>query len=158
MIITSETMSALNALLNLPATGHEQDWAIELADKSRLAEFLKFIENESLSPQYKHAMMELILASYDDYLLDRQDEQDKMWLEIKQVLDRDRTMYFDLLHYWSLADRKSDDTGFNITPLVRNYLRQNILTKEQVELVNDARKQVKENPGSFLDWDDARGR
>ncbi len=32
----------------------------------------------------------------------------------------------------------------------------NVLNKEQIELVNEARKQIKENPDSFLDWDEAR--
>jgi hypothetical protein len=32
----------------------------------------------------------------------------------------------------------------------------NILTPEQIELVNEARKQLLENPDSYIDWEVAR--
>jgi hypothetical protein len=39
---------------------------------------------------------------------------------------------------------------------IENSQQKNVLTQRQIDLVNEARKQIKENPGSFLDWDDAR--
>ena len=39
---------------------------------------------------------------------------------------------------------------------VENPIQENILTEKQIELVNEARKQIKENPDQFSDWEEAR--
>jgi len=55
-------------LLLLPTSGKEQDWDIELADAIRLDEFLNVLDHQHLSDDQKHALMALIIASYDDFL------------------------------------------------------------------------------------------
>jgi len=39
---------------------------------------------------------------------------------------------------------------------VENSTEENVLTAKQIDLVKEAHKQIKENPDSFLDWDEAR--
>ncbi len=41
--------------------------------------------------------------------------------------------------------------GFSV-----QHAPKDMLTEKQVEMVNEARKGIKDNPSSFLDWDDAR--
>jgi len=48
------------------------------------------------------------------------------------------------------------DLAKNLGFTIENTKQKNILTEKQIELVNEARKQIKENPDSFTDWDDAR--
>lgn len=56
----------LNTALLLPATGQEQDWEVELADKTRIAEFLDFHEGNDLSEPCRTALMALILSSFEE--------------------------------------------------------------------------------------------
>ncbi len=44
----------------------------------------------------------------------------------------------------------------NLGFTIEGSLPKNILTEKQIDLVNEARKQIKENPDSFKDWDEAR--
>jgi len=48
------------------------------------------------------------------------------------------------------------DLAKNLGFTVENSTEKNVLTDKQIDLVKDARKQIKENPDSFLDWDEAR--
>jgi hypothetical protein len=42
--------------------------------------------------------------------------------------------------------------GFNVDKKVQG----SVLTEEQIKMVNDERKKIKENPEHFIDWVDAR--
>jgi len=48
------------------------------------------------------------------------------------------------------------DLAKNLGFTIEKNTEKNLLTENQMGLVNDARKQIKENPNSFLDWDEAR--
>ncbi len=48
------------------------------------------------------------------------------------------------------------DLANNLGFTIENSTQKSVLTQKQIDLVNEARKQIKENPDSFLDWDDAR--
>lgn len=68
----------VNRLLSLPVTGREQDWEIELADSTRLDEFLNLFESGRLDLEGRSALALLILFSITyaaepvgDQLMDR---------------------------------------------------------------------------------------
>ena len=48
------------------------------------------------------------------------------------------------------------DLAKNLGFTVEKSIQKNVLTEKQIDLVNEARKQIKENPDQYLDWDDAR--
>jgi hypothetical protein len=59
----------------------------------------------------------------------------------------------------NIPDNKVDfftDLVKNLGFTIENPVQKNVLTDKQMELVNDARRQIKENPDSFLDWEEAR--
>jgi riboflavin kinase/FMN adenylyltransferase len=58
-------VARLNQLLDLPASGREQDWEIELADPERLPEFLDAFESASLTMEERAALGALIVGSVD---------------------------------------------------------------------------------------------
>ncbi len=122
MIPNRETIESINKILQLPANGNEQDWALELADKSRILEFIQILDSNQLSEMGKYAIMELILASYDDYLQDKEDGNNFMWETIKGRLDKDCGIYDEMLNYWALLNENDEDI-FRVTPLVRSYLK-----------------------------------
>jgi len=48
------------------------------------------------------------------------------------------------------------DLATNLGFRIENNLQKNVLTQMQIELVEKARKNIKDNPESFLDWEEAR--
>ena len=125
MMINRKIILRVSKLLNLAADGNEQDWSIEFADKSRITEFIKIISSMALSPSERYALVSLILASYDDYLLNEIDKADTLWNQIIKVLDNNRGKYDELLNYWALWGEENKENWFNITFLTRNYLSKN---------------------------------
>jgi hypothetical protein len=124
MVITTQTIDYLNKLLNLPAKGGEQDWAIELADRFRITEFLKIIQSEKLLPTDKYAIMSLVLASYEDLLQNGSDHNFQLWEKIVDTLSDNPNLYKDLLNYWAIWDESDTNNQFMITNLVREYQKQ----------------------------------
>lgn len=119
MILKKEIIEPLSKELLLPYTGIEQDWDIEMADSSRIDEFIKFYKDRSLCDNQKVALMSLILSSYDDFLNNNNLEVDKRWNEIKSIIKSERLIFVDLVEYWSLSNEIVQDNFFRITPLLR---------------------------------------
>ncbi len=58
-----------------------------------------------------------------------------------------------------IPDNKIDffiDLANNLGFRIENNLQKNVLTPRQIELVEEARKNIKDNPDSYLDWEEAR--
>ena len=48
------------------------------------------------------------------------------------------------------------DLAKNLGFTIEKSKHKSVLTEKQIDLVNQARQQLKENPDSYLDWDEAR--
>lgn len=107
--------------LNIPYTSSNQDWEIEFADKSRIAEFINFF-NTLTDPNEKHVLMSLLLASYDDYLAEDANVNQTIWNAIVSLLDKDLNEYNDILDHWAIWNELDELELFDITPAVRAYL------------------------------------
>lgn len=117
MILRQETLERLSKLLNLPFTGTEQDWDIEMADQNRIDEFIIFYNEVELTEEMKYATMSLIVASYDDFLNSQELDKDDRWDEIKKLLISEKTVFKDLIEYWAVESEEID--FFRVTPLLR---------------------------------------
>lgn len=120
VLLKKEAIESLNDKLSLPATGIEQDWEVELADPNRVTEFLSYYKNHTLSSDEKKALMSLILASYDDFLHEKNSNTVQIWNDIKQTIESDHDLLTDLINYWSLPDEADSQNWFKITSLIRN--------------------------------------
>lgn len=58
--------SIINRLLNLPATGNEQDWEIELADPTKIDEMLDVFELSNIDFESKSALALLVISSMEE--------------------------------------------------------------------------------------------
>ena len=117
-ILKKRAVEAISQKLNLSVTGSEQDWDIELADPTRINEFLTvFKQDSSLDSEQKYTLMALILASYEDALQEGKPLVDN-WEYIKETLKDDLT-YSDLVDYWSLPTDSNEVNLFKITPYIR---------------------------------------
>ncbi len=102
--------------------GDEQDWPVELANKLRVGEFIKFILEQPLSLELRKAVMALILTSYEDLSFSDEDKNLEVWKKVVEVLNIFKGQFDHLLTYWALWDEESQENWFSITPLVRGYL------------------------------------
>ena len=116
MIPKKETIATLSKKLSLPYTGTEQDWDIEMADSSRIKEFIDLYHQYDLAFEERVALISLIIASYDDFLNENNVEIDCRWDAIKAMLAKDRIHFVELINYWSLYN---ETDIFRITPLMR---------------------------------------
>ncbi len=116
---SADAIAFLNRALDLPASGNEQDWEVELADKSRIAEFLDFYETNELAPEQRFALMSLVLASLDDLATASQLDE-SLWQRTALLITRDRKLFDHLVEYW--ANVHCADDGFAISHLVRSIL------------------------------------
>lgn len=116
-ILTSETIKKLNVLLNLPYMEWMQDWDIELADPSRLEEFIKIYLQEPLTSDEKRALMSLIIASFEGGLKENGSDP-VQWGKIRGLLEKDYDLHEQAVSYWSCLDADLIDE-FTISPLMR---------------------------------------
>lgn len=105
-----------------------QDWPLEVADPSRLDEFIDLLKDAE-GDDDRFALMELVL-----YSLDVADpaKQREAWRPIETMLEREPGLYAREIIYWSLGDETDDGTwklddldeneGYSITPLMRPLL------------------------------------
>lgn len=115
---TRQAMDKFNQLLNLHEDKYMQDWEIELADDTRLDEFLECYHNHAETNEEKFTLMSLIIASFDDYYWE--DENSMMWKKIETLLLVDRDLFKPLIEYWCVWDGGDDpECYFNISPLMR---------------------------------------
>lgn len=117
MILRKEIIEQLSKELSLPYMGFEQDWDVELADKNRVDEFISFYNDNDLSTEMKYATMSIILASYDDFLNDKELDRDYRWYEIEKILKSEKEVFRDLIEYWTIDSEV--ENAFRITPLIR---------------------------------------
>lgn len=119
--ITKNAIESLNKKLQLPKFGpYSQDWEYELADSSRVNEFISFYESAELSQDEKFALMSLIVSSFDDAISEGKN-QEETWERIKKHLIQDLVVHRQTILYWSIAEEELNefDNGFCITPYMR---------------------------------------
>jgi hypothetical protein len=112
------SLEKLESLLALPASGHEQDWEVELADPSRVGEFLEVYETAPLTADDKVALMALILASVDRYL-GVEGRAPEEWTRIAVLLTDDHALHRETTSYWACDGTDDPEGWFSLTPFVR---------------------------------------
>ncbi|MBD2198335.1 MULTISPECIES: hypothetical protein [Calothrix] len=123
---TANAIQRLNEMFHL--TQYGQDWEIEVADSSRIAEFCDGYENFVLDSEGRFALMCLIIASYDEYLREYgQDIRDPSLEErISRLIGKDFYLHKHTLEYWCLHNVTAEEEDwdnpewvFAVTPMMR---------------------------------------
>ncbi|MEO7717390.1 MAG: hypothetical protein ABIY70_14415 [Capsulimonas sp.] len=126
--VNAETAWSLKILLNLPPDlAASQDWEIVCADADRLPEFFDLYENGDLDINHKHALMLLIVSSFDDYWRSLEDNvesvEQQFDVRIERLLRQDFLIHLHTIRYWCCVDvedlEENPDHGFSVTPLMR---------------------------------------
>ena len=108
----------LSSLLGLACHPDMQDWDLENANPDRLPEFIHAYQTGSFSCHEQHALMGLILASFNDYLAEEAAPDSAIEHTICALLEQQWQDFYPLVRYWSLLDEDLDDE-FPITPIMR---------------------------------------
>jgi len=114
MILKQDIIMALCKKLSLPYKGTEQDWDIEMADSSRINEFIDLYHQHDLAFEERMALMSLIVTSYDDYLNEHDASVDYRWDRIRAMLVKYKEHFVELINYWPMHN---ETDIFRITPL-----------------------------------------
>lgn len=105
----------------LPACGYEQDWEVELADASRVGEFLEAYKTAFLTADDKVALMALLIASVDRYMGGHHRAPEE-WQRISNLLTEERILHNETIKYWACEEMNDPEGWFPITPFIRTVL------------------------------------
>ncbi|MCF6200214.1 MAG: hypothetical protein L3J67_12645 [Hyphomicrobiaceae bacterium] len=118
-------MGDIFSFFQISRTGGEQDWDIELANASRVDEFIENYHDSSFKSQDRMALIKLILASYNDLIDDRKDQWDKQekkdrkkWLKICDLIREEPELHREIIDYWATL-KFDNDFLMPVTPLLR---------------------------------------
>jgi len=120
---TRTAIDALAKRFNLPNTKNMQDWEYEVADASRIAEFLAAYDSGELSEDEKFTLMSMLLQSSCDAI--DEDEnflRSENWTQFLELLERDIDIHIHLVWYWSCTDLDDLSEAWSITPFIRPIL------------------------------------
>ncbi|MDQ0888777.1 hypothetical protein QFZ81_003865 [Paenibacillus sp. V4I9] len=116
--VTREAIENLVEKLSLPKPGSfTQDWEYEVADDTRIDEFLSFYESSSLNEEEKFALMIIIIGSLND-AIEKGDVDESILRKAKELLLKDISIHTNTILYWSLENEDLEDC-FAITPFIR---------------------------------------
>ncbi|MDD9265729.1 hypothetical protein ACFPES_01660 [Paenibacillus sp. GCM10023248] len=118
--VTKKSVESLTEKLQLPVEREYQDWEVEIANSSRLSEFVMFYESAKLNDEEKFALMSLIIASFDDALSEG-NVPDGIWDKIRGLLRSNFDLHGKTILYWSLVDEELDDC-FSVTQYMRELI------------------------------------
>ena len=113
-----EDYDFLNKELGL---GHycDQDWELLQSDPDRLEDFMILYESGRLNEVRQVALMDLIIASYDN-LLEKYGHEDLIWKRICSHLQKNEKLHWYTTFYWSLEFEGEDyEEGWEVTEKMR---------------------------------------
>lgn len=95
-----------------------QDWEVELADASRIADFLDLYDSPQLQDDDRFLLMGMIIASLDE-ASSVGAETASAWTRAESFLRRDGGLHATTLSYWACGDDPDPDHQFYVTPIIR---------------------------------------
>lgn len=94
-----------------------QDWEYEIADPSRIDEFLDAYISSQLTDDERFTLMETIIHSAESHPLPLEDQH--RWSEILQLLRASVELHACTIHYWSTFETRDPADCFRVTPSMR---------------------------------------
>ncbi|MDH0031949.1 MULTISPECIES: hypothetical protein [unclassified Acinetobacter] len=117
---TKEAIAALSKRLNLPYHNNMQDWEYEVADATRIDEFLEdYLHNQTLDEE-KFVLMEILLESFTEI---GDLDNDSRWAIVLLLLEKNINIHAHTICYWSNGDELLENS-WNVTPFVRKIFDQ----------------------------------
>ncbi|MEO0398137.1 MAG: hypothetical protein AAF224_01795 [Pseudomonadota bacterium] len=103
---TKESIAALAAFFDLPNRPDMQDWPFEVADCSRLPEFLEALERFD-DPDIRFTLLDIVIQSFEEGEIGL--STDKEWRWIENYLNGNFELHAYQIWYWSSFDASIAD-------------------------------------------------
>jgi hypothetical protein len=120
---TKAAIEKLAAIFSLPIDPYSQDWQWEVADPTRIPEFLGEYKNGTLTDDEKFTLLEILLQSFEESALDL--KSNAHWYELLKLIGNNYKLHEYTVWYWSAADAKTKDEQWIITPYMRELYASN---------------------------------
>lgn len=118
---TRKAINTISAHFSLPNEDWMQDWEIQVAEFSRLDEFIDAYRSADLDDDERFTLMAVII-----HCLDRPEGlSDPRWETVVGFLERDLEIHASTIVYWSCSGRNDPDEQFFTTPLFRALVSKN---------------------------------
>jgi hypothetical protein len=116
---TRAAIESLAARFGLPNSPEMQDWEYEVADPSRIDEFLSTLEGEALSEDERYTLAIIVMESFNDLASAQPDiEGSESWRRFVEYIGKNRQLDVATIQYYAMEDTPLED-AFDITPAVR---------------------------------------
>ena len=97
-----------------------QDWEYQVADPTRIDEFLTAYESAGLSDDEKFTLMQTIIEPFNDFATLGGDlGSDPRWQRTLSLVDSNIPLHAYSVWYWSRLDAKEQDEMWYVTPFIR---------------------------------------
>lgn len=116
---TEDAIESLARRLGLQSPPRMQDWEYEVADSSRIHEFLSLYNDVSLSDDERFTLMGTIIQSFEDEpnLLDR----GSLWGDVLATLEQQIDLHIHTVWYWAQPDAHEEHI-WHVSPYMREIL------------------------------------
>jgi hypothetical protein len=92
-------IASLARRLGLRHEPHMQDWAWEVAEPTRLDEFLESYEQADLTEDERFVLMEILIQCCEDLPGDL--NEDPRWNRVLRLLDENVSLHMASVYYWT---------------------------------------------------------
>jgi hypothetical protein len=115
---TRAAIDSLAKRFGLPNDPGMQDWEIEVADSSRIDEFMQVYEDGNLSDDERFTLMTTIIQSFEETKGDLR--ADSRWTHVLTLLERDISLHIFSVWYW--ADSEIGSDSWRVSPFMWKLL------------------------------------
>ena len=117
---TAGAIASLAARFGFPNTPDMQDWEWEVADQTRIDEFISAYRSGELTDDERFTLMETILQSFEE--LDAALRDDARWTKLLEILETNVEIHIHSIWYWSDVDNDLEGETWRVTPFLREIL------------------------------------
>jgi len=117
---TRKAIDSLAVRFGFPNTPQMQDWEWEVADPTRIGEFLSVYMSGELDDDERFTIMETLLQSFEESRFDL--SSDPRWKTVLSELERHIDLHAYSVWYWSCLEDNEAEDWFRVTPHLREIL------------------------------------
>ena len=118
---TEQSILSLAARLNVAWDPGMQDWEWEIAESSRLDEYLSLYRSGCLTSDERFTLLETIMQAFED--LPSELESDARWHDTLTLLDTEVDLHACTIWYWSDLEDELGEESWRVTPFLRKLVQ-----------------------------------
>jgi len=118
---TKKAIDSLAKRFNLPNSPFSQDWEWEVADSSRINEFISAYESNELDDDERFTLMETIIQSFEELQASLSDEP--RWIKVLSMIENNIELHIHSVWYWADIENDDKDNEWRVSAFMRMLLK-----------------------------------